>query len=500
MCESLKHYIEAAQLYYKAGQLEKAASLYIRTKRWKEASELMGVITTPKLLIQLAKAREAEGNFKEAETAYEKAGDLENVIKINLNQLDNPEKAKSLIKTKCPTQTAASMMADYYEKKGQKENAMEFLIIADKKEDAFVLAQSFNLMEKYADIIFQRDEKNTEEHIRIALFFEGKSKPGKAAMHYEKAGNLQKALQLFMHSGEEFYSSAIKMAARAKSDVIFMQLYDYFMGEIDGIPKDPKFIYELNLVMGKHKEAENTAIIIATEEQESGNYKSAHDRLFETIRDMRLKNIKIPQIIQNKLMIIHSYTLVKRLVKQQDHYSAAKLLIRVSKNISQFPSHTVQILTSTVIECMKGNLKEAAYNWALVLMRPEHRPFIDDKFKKQIEKVAIKRPKISDPEDETSPCPFCSAYIYDYELECESCKSALLFCIASGKHMVLSEWSECPKCRFPARLGELSASLDAEGNCPMCSEKVSSSSLTLVDSPLEELKNAVAILDDEDSF
>ncbi|OMJ78816.1 hypothetical protein SteCoe_21300 [Stentor coeruleus] len=500
VCETLKHFAEAAQLYHKGGQLEKAASLYIKMKKWKEASELMDVITTPKLLIQLAKAREVEGNFKEAEMAYEKAGDFENVIKLNLNQLDNPERAKSLIKTKCPTQSAASLMAEYYEKKGQKENALEFLILADKKEDAFVLAQSFDLMEKYAEFILQRDDKSVDEHVKIAQFFEGKNKPGKAAMHYEKAGNCQKSLQLFMLAGEEFFSEAIKMAARAKSDVIFMQLYDFFMGEMDGIPKDPKFIYELNMVMGKLKEAANTAIIIASEEQESGNYKAAHDRLFETIRDMRFQKIKVPQLIQNKLMIIHSYVLVKRYVKMGDHYSAAKLLTRVCKNISQFPAHTVQILTSAVVECMRANLKEAAYNWACVLMRPEHRPFIDEKFKKQIEKVAIKRPKGGDPEDSTSPCPFCNAYVLDYELECESCKNSIPFCAASGKHMQLSNWSQCPNCKFPVLLQEMGSSLESEGDCPMCSQKVSPTSLSLVQDPLDDLKNAAAMPDDEESF
>ena len=500
VCEQVKSFSEAAQLYHKAGQLEKAASLYIKMKKWKEAGELMDVITTPKLLIQLAKAREIEGNFKEAEAAYEKAGDYESVIKLNLNQLDNIERAKSLVKNKCPTQTAASLIADYYEKKGLKEPALEYLILADKKEDAFVLAQSFDLMEKYAEFILKREEKNTEEHTRIALYFEGKNKPGKAAMHYEKSGNLQKALQLFMLAGEEFFSASIKMAARAKSDVIFMQLYDFFMGEMDGIPKDPKFIYELNLVMGKLKEAASTAIIIASEEQESGNYKAAHDRLFETIRDMRAQKIKVPQLLSNKLMIVHSYILVKRFVKAQDHYSAAKLLIRVSKNISQFPAHSVQILTSTVVECMRANLKEAAYNWACVLMRPEHRPHIDDKFKKQIEKVAIKRPKGGDPEESVSSCPFCSAQVLDYELECESCKNSIPFCLASGKHMQLSAWSECPSCKFPALYTELGRSLESEGDCAMCGDKVSPSLLALVNDPLDDLKDIVAMPDDEESF
>lgn len=83
------------------------------------------------------------------------------------------------------------------------------------------------------------------------------------------------------------------------------------------------------------------------------------------------------------------------------------MLIRVAKNISQFPAHAVQILTSTVIECTRSGLKEAAYNWACVLVRPEYRSQLEEKFKKQIERVAIKRPKVEDIEEDRTPCPHC---------------------------------------------------------------------------------------------
>ncbi len=39
------------------------------------------------------------------------------------------------------------------------------------------------------------------------------------------------------------------------------------------------------------------------------------------------------------------------------HDEAAKLLDRVCKNISQFPSHAVNILTSAVVEATRANLK-----------------------------------------------------------------------------------------------------------------------------------------------
>ena len=54
----------------------------------------MNKIKSPKILTLYAKSKESEGAYKEAEKAYEKAEDWENVIRLNLNQLDNFDKAK----------------------------------------------------------------------------------------------------------------------------------------------------------------------------------------------------------------------------------------------------------------------------------------------------------------------------------------------------------------------------------------------------------------------
>lgn len=64
------------------------------------AAPLMDQITSPSILIMVAKAKEGERNFKEAEAAYERANDWENIIRINLNHLNNPEKAKHIFRTK----------------------------------------------------------------------------------------------------------------------------------------------------------------------------------------------------------------------------------------------------------------------------------------------------------------------------------------------------------------------------------------------------------------
>ena len=78
-----------------------------------------------------------------------------------------------------------------------------------------------------------------------------------------------------------------------------------------------------------------------------GNYKVAHSILFQTHRDLDAHQIKIPQDLRRQLLLLHSYILVKKLVKLGDHTAAARMLVRVAKSISKFPSHVVPILTST---------------------------------------------------------------------------------------------------------------------------------------------------------
>merc|ERR1719443_96039 len=88
-------------------------------------------------------------------------------------------------------------------------------------------------------------------------------------------------------------------------------------------------------------------------------------------------------------MILHSYVLVKRLVKVS-HNNAALMLLRVAKNIQQFPAHIVPILTSVVIECQRAGMKSQAYQFACTLMRPEYRQQVSEQYKKKIETIVRK--------------------------------------------------------------------------------------------------------------
>ena len=120
------------------------------------------------------------------------------------------------------------------------------------------------------------------------------------------------------------------MVGRARSDLLTHQLIDFLMGETDGVPKDPNFIFRLYMALGNYPQAAKTATIIARQEQELGNYKIAHTMLFETHRELTARG-SASRRSSTSPMLLHSYVLAKVLVKMGDHTAGAR--IRVAKHI-----------------------------------------------------------------------------------------------------------------------------------------------------------------------
>merc|ERR1719287_349787 len=89
--------MEAAQLYEAAGDHDQAASLYILDLNFEAAAPLMSKIHTPKLHMQYAKAKESRGSYREALVAYERARDLDSVVRLCLDHLNEPQKAFQLV-------------------------------------------------------------------------------------------------------------------------------------------------------------------------------------------------------------------------------------------------------------------------------------------------------------------------------------------------------------------------------------------------------------------
>ena len=160
------------------------------------------------------------------------------------------------------------------------------------------------------------------------------------------------------------------------------QLIEFLMGEVDGVPKDAKYLFRLYMARKQYKEAAKTAVIIAREEQAAGNYRNAHDVLFNmyqvtlgiqrkyfqeflkyllfdfnfVTQELCRHRITVPWEMAHNLMVLHSYTLARLHVRRGEHRTAARMLLRVANNISKFPSHVVPILTSTVIECHRSEM------------------------------------------------------------------------------------------------------------------------------------------------
>jgi len=484
--EGMKQLNDAATLYERAEMYEKAASIFIHTKNFSAAGRLMEFIKSPKLLIAYAKAKESEGNYREALKAYKKAKDMEAVARLLLEKLDQPQEAMAIVRQTHSVDSAV-MIAKYCEQIGDFKSAIEFLLMAKMGDRAFQLATTHDAMHEYA---LQLGEKGTpEDYKAIALYYEQKGQVGEAGTFYARCGDSKRAVSLYLQSGtDEHIQAAIDVVGTANNEALTSELIDYLVGERDGIPKEPNHIFKLYMALGSYTQAAQTAVIIARQEQDRGNYKLAHRVLFETHEALMAHGIKVPQDLAKSLMILHSYILVKVLVKQGDHLGGARMLIRVAKHISKFPSHVVPILTSTVIECQRSGLRRNAYEYASMLMRPEYRSQIASQYKRKIEAIVRKRPDMTEEEEPQAPCPFCASQIPETLLDCPSCLSVIPYCIATGHHMVLEEWTQCTNCKFPALFTSFKKVLENEPICPMCAKECAPTALSFVANPKEELK------------
>jgi len=485
--EGMKQYAEAAKLYSKAGLYDQAAHILIMTKNFAAVAPLMDKIKTPKLHAQYAKAREVAKDYVEAARAYERARDMDSVVRLLLEHLKQPQAASEIVRR---TQSAqgAQYVARYCQSAGDYRGAIEFLLMAQRSEDAFDLAKQHAEMATYAKALGEAGSQ--EEYMKIAKYFEGKSDWGKAGEFFAICGQYHKALKLFLQCGEAEMDQAIAVVGKAKNDMLTHTLIDFLMGETDGVPKDPNYIFRLYMALGNYLQAGKTAIIISRQEQELGNYKVAHNILFETHKDLEVQHIRVPQALSRSLLLLHSYNIVKKLVKLGNHTAAARMLVRVAKNISKFPSHVVPILTSTVIECQRAGLKNSAFEYASTLMRPEYRSQIEPKFKRKIEAL-VRRPNRNEKEEAMSPCPFCQEMLPITELDCTQCKNSIPYCIITGGHMTLEDWSSCPSCRFPALHSEFQTYLGKFNTCPMCDQEIILQAVRKADDPRAALQAAL---------
>ena len=88
------------------------------------------------------------------------------------------------------------------------------------------------------------------------------------------------------------------------------------------------------------------------------------------------------------------------------------------------------ILTSTVIECHRANLKNSSFSYAAMLVRPEYRSSIDLKYKKKIEMI-VRKPDKTEEDEPLTPCPVCGFQLPETDLLCSDCKNQLPYCLVT---------------------------------------------------------------------
>ncbi|KAH8074262.1 hypothetical protein JL721_1813 [Aureococcus anophagefferens] len=395
----MNQHSEAASLFELAEHFEKAAAIYIRKLNFTQAAAIMHKVALPKLHAQYAKACEAAGKLGDAVKAYEVAHDMDSVVRLYLGNLNQPERAFEIVR-KTESSDGAQLVARFCQQQGDFRGAIEFLLMAKRSDEAFNLSKLHSQMDVYTAVL--GDAIAPDDALSVAQHYEAVHELGLAGQFYALCGQYPRALKLFIQCGEKEVHRAIEIVGKARSDSLTHTLIDFLMGEPDGAAK--------------------TAVIIARQEQDLGSYKAAHAILYETTIQLEAQEVHVPQNLRKPFILLHSYLLVKKLIKAGDHDAAARMLLRVAKSISKFPSHGAPILTST-------------------LMRPELRGKIDPKFKRKIEQM-IRRPNLEEEPELLSPCPISGVMIPRTELECPTTKEEIPMCVVTGRHMEKDDWFE----------------------------------------------------------
>lgn len=128
-------------------------------KNWNLLGPLLPKINNPKIFIKFGKAKEDEGNFSEAASAYEKAGDYDNVIRILIDNLQDIEGGAALVRQTHARESAKTLALRYLQSR-MYEPAVEFYLIAGMQAQALELAKQQNCVEFFASVI--KDEASID--------------------------------------------------------------------------------------------------------------------------------------------------------------------------------------------------------------------------------------------------------------------------------------------------------------------------------------------------
>ncbi|CAJ0941201.1 unnamed protein product, partial [Mesorhabditis belari] len=465
--EQLKQFNDAVQVYEIGQFYDRAAAAALKAKNWSKVNELLPKVRSPKIHAQYGRVMEGEKKYKEAAMAYKNAKDYDNLVRVLLDHLNLADEAVRVVRESRSVE-GAKHVAKFFTKLGDHTSAIQFLVLSQCQQEAYQLAEQTGKMEDYAEAL--GDTATIEQYAQVAEHFATQGSTLLAGIYHFKAGHYSVSMDYLLSLGEnhEALRTAIECVAEAGDQGLVHRLTQFLLGETDQIPKDAKYLFRMYVALNMTREAARTAVVIARDEQSRGNYKVARDLLYAMYQDLQEKNIAVPLEMQQSLMLIHSYLIVKNLIRRDETLKAARMLIRVAQNISRFSTHSVSILTSAVVICTKAGLKGAAHRYAVQLMQPENRNRIDAKYRKKIEQLVRKADKPSDGEEPKASCPYCKHPVIETELMCAMCKNTIPYCVITGRHVVAEDFAVCDGCKFPGYFTEFKRLAAIGETCPMC--------------------------------
>ena len=163
--------------------------------------------------------------------------------------------------------------------------AIEFLLCSKKPQEAFEIAQAHRLMDVFVRQL--REDGTSADYMKAAKYFEAQGGFDKAADLYHRCGQYSHALKLYLKCGSSKLDDCIAVVGKADNDALTNQLIDFLVGGEDGMAQDHNYLFKLHIALGNYDKAAQTAVVIAKQEQEMGNYKLAHDQLFDTYKELR---------------------------------------------------------------------------------------------------------------------------------------------------------------------------------------------------------------------
>jgi WD repeat-containing protein 19 len=102
------------------------------------------------------------------------------VVEIQLKHLDQVQQAFDLVRTSGSSQ-GAQFVAEYCQSQNDYRGAIEFLLIANKSEDAFKLAQAQSMMDVYTSMI--GEGIFPEDAMKVAQYYEKSQDYGRAGRY-----------------------------------------------------------------------------------------------------------------------------------------------------------------------------------------------------------------------------------------------------------------------------------------------------------------------------